>query len=112
MSNLTYVRWRKGDSRRMREFPALTSEHPSYTTPCLLCGYSLGSDTGGVQLLAVGPDDDENRTKHEQGRWYSAAALIVHTSCLADLDDAHIETLVADLRLEFTSDRTGPPTPP
>lgn len=96
-SNITYVRWQREQSRRCREFGPLDREHPAYKAPCILCRYSLGSDTVGVQLVAVGPDDPRAEADHERGRWYSAIAVCVHTSCLAQLTDDDLEVVVREL---------------
>lgn len=99
-SNQTYVRWQKDEPRRGRTFAPLDPPHPAYEAPCVLCGYSLGSDRGpdAVTLVAVGPDADEQE-RHDAGRWYSALAVLVHTSCAAPLDEPALAVLAAELEL-------------
>lgn len=97
MSNLTFLRWKRGEPRRGRPFPALQLGHPSYDTACVLCNYSLGSDLGGVTLVAVGPSDEEDREHHNAGRWYSAMAVLVHTTCSEHINDLDLELVVAEL---------------
>lgn len=99
-SNVTYVRWQRDQPRRGRVFPALAEDHPAHHAPCPLCGLPLGTDPAGkgVQLLAIGPDDDDAAYfRHHDGRWYSALAVIVHAAELEPLTDEEVERLVAEL---------------
>ena len=97
-SNMTFVRWRMQESRRLRAFPPRSPDHPATNAQCLICNHRIGSDVG-MQLLAVGPDpeDAEDVAKALAGRWFTACALIVHEPCLAGLDDTQVETLVGEL---------------
>lgn len=100
-SNSTYVRWAPAESRRVREFDGpLAADHPAFLAPCPFCTYRLGDDVGGqpgVALVALGPDDDETRERHEAGRWYSALAIVVHTKCVRGMDDAELEQACTEL---------------
>jgi hypothetical protein len=79
--NMTYVRWQKGEPRESRVFPPLAPTHPCYTTPCTLCTDPLGNGRK-VQLLALGPEDEEEREKFAQGGWISALAILLHAACI------------------------------
>ncbi|SEF34335.1 hypothetical protein SAMN05421837_107326 [Amycolatopsis pretoriensis] len=87
----TYVRWRSGAPREGRAFPPLGPGHPAYRDVCPACDHFLGNGLP-VQILAIGPTDDEARDRHRAGRWYSALALLFHAACLGsnivDLADA------------------------
>lgn len=78
---MAFVRWRSGDSREGRVLPPMSADHPAFTDPCPACRTPLG-DGRPVQLLAIGPTDDEDRARHTNGAWYSALALLFHTACL------------------------------
>jgi hypothetical protein len=80
-TNLTYMRWQKDEPREGRVFPPLPLTHPSYTTPCLLCTDPLGNGHK-VQLLALGPEDEEDRAKFATGGWISALAMLLHAACI------------------------------
>ena len=77
----TFIRWKPGEPRESRVFPPLTAGHPAAGDSCPACGECLGDGTP-VQLLTIGPTDDEDREKHRAGRWYSAFALLFHADCL------------------------------
>jgi hypothetical protein len=77
----TFVRWRAGARRESRLLPPLAGDHPAANRPCPACWIPLG-DGRPVQLLAIGPTDDETRVQHEALRWYSALALLLHADCL------------------------------
>lgn len=95
-SNVTYVRWRAGESRRGRVFPPLAAAHPASSAFCVIGGGMLGT-AEPVQLLIVGPSDEVDRELHNAGRFYSAGAVVVHERCLAQLDDNEVENLVKGL---------------
>jgi hypothetical protein len=80
-TNMTYVRWQKDEPRESRVFPPLLATHPSYTTPCVLCTDPLGNGHK-VQLLALGPEDEEDRGKFAAGGWISALAILLHAACI------------------------------
>lgn len=84
-SNITYVRWRRDESREARVFPPLAPEHPAYAADCFLCSEPLGNG-GQVQLLALGPEDADDRAKHVEGRWYSALAILLHAACVQGVE--------------------------
>lgn len=86
----TYVRWRRGESRRGRVFAALDARHPAANTFCLICNHWIGN-VEKTQLVAVGPDDAEDRVYHDEGSWYTARALIVHERCLRAVSDEEVE---------------------
>jgi len=62
-------------------FPALSESHSAYDADCWLCGKPLGNGSQ-VQLLAIGPEDEADRIKHHEGRWYSALAILLHAACV------------------------------
>jgi hypothetical protein len=95
-SNVTYVRWRAGESRRGRVFPSLEDAHPASRAFCVIGGGMLGT-AEPVQLVIVGPSDEVDREQHAEGRWYSAGAVVVHKRCLDELDDNEVEGLVKGL---------------
>ena len=105
---MIYVRWRKGESRRGRVFPQ--AGQIGYQ-PCPHCGVPLAADLP-IQLIAVGPDDDEGCSRYEAGRWFSCTAVAMHASCADCLTDDELETLISELVLLDTKDlRDGPVTP-
>lgn len=61
--------------------------------PCSACGSLLG-DGRSVQLLAIGPSDDEDREAHASGNWYSAVAIVLHADCLGMTPNAAEATAV------------------
>jgi hypothetical protein len=79
MTMKTYIRWQKDQSRLGRELPPLNNLHPAGHLLCSVCEEQLGNGTP-VRLVAIGPEESD-RGKHEQGRWYSAVAIIIHSSC-------------------------------
>lgn len=90
----TYVRWRRGESRRGRVFAALDAGHPAVGTLCVICDRRIGN-VEETQLVAVGPDNAEGRVDHDEGSWYTAGALIVHERCLRAASDEEVEIFVA-----------------
>lgn len=89
-SNVTYVRWKAGEPRRGRVFPALTPGHPAHAAPCALCGGDLGD--ASVQLLVVS-DAAEPAAEH----WHAAEAALTHETCLAPLTDSEMEAAIGEL---------------
>jgi hypothetical protein len=77
----TYVRWKVGELRESRVIGPLDPGHVVARWPCVACTQPLGNGQP-VQLLAIGPDSDENRAKCRDGRWFSALAITVHAACL------------------------------
>ena len=98
MSNLTYVRWQRDEPRPCRVFDPLTEEHPAYFSLCLACDLKLGNGAP-VQLVAVEPSDPEDREKFERGGWVTAAAVLLHESCVSDMSAAGLEQFVSQLRV-------------
>lgn len=91
--NITFVRWRAGESRRGRVFDTPTADHPAARLECALCPELLG--TAPWQLLILGTLGELNaQIRHDAGQWYAAAAAVVHRACLDGLDDAQIETVI------------------
>lgn len=97
-SGMTYVRWQRDEPRRCRVFPPLRPPHPSYTAPCLVCDEWLGNGDQ-IQLIVVGPTNDEDRAKHEAGGWYNAGGVLVHQVCADRLDDDGLQEFVAPLAI-------------
>lgn len=99
-SNATFVRWRRGESRRCRVFPALEPDHPAFDAMCLLCAHKLGLDVAeqGVRLVAVGPEAVD-RERFMQGRWTGCHALICHTYCVAQRSDLELDEFVLAIRM-------------
>lgn len=95
---MIYVRWRRDQSRRCRVFPPLAPDHPHAHVPCPSCGTAVGSVVP-VQLIAVGPTDDEDRVRHEELRWYNAGAVVAHKGCVDALSESDVERLVSGLEL-------------
>lgn len=100
ISNVAPVRWRRDEGRRGPVYPGLRADHPAVTVNDVLCGAPIGTEEP-VQLLVVGPDNnnDEDRERHEAGRWYTALAVLVHKKCLARLSDDQVEAAVSELSL-------------
>ena len=94
---MIYVRWRRGESRRGRVFPAPQPGHPLHATDCVACGGALYSDSGDIVLIAVGPVDEDERERHEAGRWYNAGAVAVHVADVESMTDAELDALCAEL---------------
>jgi hypothetical protein len=97
-SNVTAVRWKSDLSRRCHVFEPLGADHPAVAATCVFCLQLIGT-TAPVQLVAIGPfpDDDEAQEKHEAGRWYSAAAIVVHRPCVGALDNTQLEQVICSL---------------
>lgn len=96
-SNVTYLRWRNGESRRGPTFNPPDPDHPLFVNqvPCLICNDLLAGHR--TQLLVIGPDDVEDQAKHDSGRWYAALAVVAHERCLSQLSDTDVEDLVSGL---------------
>ena len=94
--NVAYVRWQRDESRRGRTFPGLPDDHPAVSAIDVLCERPLG-EREPVQLLVVGPEDDDDRKRHASGRWYWAVAVVVHERCLARLTDDELGLVVGEL---------------
>lgn len=76
---------------RIRDFLALSADHPLRDTPCGTCGEVLGDSP--VTLMAVGPMDDEDQGRHDAGLWYSAGGVMVHTGdCVNHFDPEDLWT--------------------
>lgn len=99
----TYVRWRKGESRRCRVFPGVPAEDD--WGECLVCGFYLASDASGagVQLIALFPAEHD-RDKFDEGRWSTCHALLLHHSCAEHLSDAELDELADELQTEGPTD--------
>lgn len=81
-----YVRcWQKDQPREGRTFDDLAPGHPAFHAPCFLCHEPLGDGTP-VQLLVIGPDNEEAREKHAAGDQYLAAAMLLHARCLTGVE--------------------------
>jgi hypothetical protein len=76
-----YVRWKKDEPRVITTLPHLPMGNPASWDLCALCDGGLGN-TLPVVLFALGPDDERNRVRHAEGRWYSARALVLHAECV------------------------------
>lgn len=97
MTNTTYVRWQRAEARAQRAFLPLTVNHPAYSVPCAQCGRPLGDGTD-VQLLVIGPDDQESRQQHDDGHWYAALAILLHVACVRQLEDhGAVEDFIAGI---------------
>lgn len=97
-SNIAPIRWKSSESRRARVFDPLGADHPAAAATCVFCDQQIGTTTP-VQIVVVGPDlrDDENRERHEAGRWYSALGVLVHEPCADALDDTQLERVIGEL---------------
>lgn len=62
-------------------FPPLKADHPAFGADCWLCSEPLGNEAP-VQLLVLGPENEQDRLKHAEGGWYSAAAILLHGACV------------------------------
>lgn len=93
---LTFVRWRRGESRRGRTGDSLPIDHPATGTACPACRKPIMVGQPW-QLLAVGPTDAESAARHDAGRWYSAGATLCHRGCLDGLPDAALTDLADSL---------------
>jgi hypothetical protein len=89
-----HVRWRRGESRRGREFtqidPAIRKMR------CPECMRPLSSP---YTIVAVGPVDADEIDRYEAGRWFNAGATLLHTSCLDPLDDLELDQLCREMRV-------------
>jgi hypothetical protein len=81
MTSVAYVRWKPGEPRESLLLGPLTPDHPAAQFPCLCCGEPL-ADGRPVQLLAIGPDDEDSRAKCAAGGWHTALALPLHAECI------------------------------
>lgn len=94
---MIYVRWRKGESRRQRELPPLSPDHPCAAQPCVRCDYDVAQPGKPVTIVAVGPVDDDERARFDEGRWCNVGAVLMHSDCLAGMSDAELEVLMLEL---------------
>lgn len=78
---ITYVRWRRDQPREGGVCKLLEPGNAMALWDCPACGRPLGTEHP-VQLLAIGPLNDEDRDRHRAGGWYSAVALVMHAHCL------------------------------
>lgn len=92
---MIYVRWKKGESRRGREF---TGKDPAINRmACTSCLWPIGDDPGSYTLVAVGPLSPEDEALYEAGKWFNAGATLLHTSCLDRLNDLELDQLCREL---------------
>lgn len=64
------------------KFGPKSSDHPSIGEICKVCGKSF-KEGDYTTLIALGPSDDEQRTRVKEGRSYNAVAVEVHWDCCA-----------------------------
>lgn len=96
MSNMTYVRWAKGEDRRGRMFDPLSADHPAASSRCDVCGSPLGNGER-VQLVAVAPDP-EDQEKFDSGSWCSCSSILLHEDCVSSSDQS-LEDYVRELQI-------------
>jgi hypothetical protein len=99
VTNIMFVRWRRGESRRGPTLGPLDPAHPAAPARCVLCVRPLGCHRS-TQLLIVGPrvDDVADNNAHHAHAWYPALAVIVHTDCMrAHHTDEALEDIVLRL---------------
>jgi hypothetical protein len=99
-TNVTFLRWRRGEPRAGRTFAGPEPDHPAHAASCVACGERLG-DGRAIQVVAIGPDPDdaEDVLRDARGLWYSAVAVIIHADDVADLGESGLERLVGQLAL-------------
>lgn len=93
---MIYVRWKRGESRRGAVFPAVSPDHFLWNEPCVQCSHLLGNGEE-IQLVAVGPVDDDERERHNADRWYNAGAVALHRRDVDTMSDAELDALCAEL---------------
>lgn len=93
---MIFVRWKRGESRRGRVFPGPVDGDPLFNDRCVQCGDYLGGN-GDIQLIAVGPVSEDERGRHDEGRWYNAGAVALHRVDVDGLSDAELDALCAEL---------------
>lgn len=103
---MIYIRWRAGEPRRGRVFDPLAADHPATMLPCHGCDQPIGT-TVPTQLIAAGPDSEDNQAKHDAGSWYSAAAILLHKGCADALTDEGLDLLISEL----VADKPAAPEP-
>jgi len=81
-TNVMYVRWQKDEPRESRVWAPLEIGHPAFDAECFLCGEDLGGTGKRVQSVVLGPEDEHTRLRHREGRWYAAAAILLHAECV------------------------------
>lgn len=97
--NGIFVRWKPGEPRRGRTFDPLRAGHPLYNSGCVVCPRPLGDGTP-VTAIAVGPHDEESRERHDEGRWYSAQAALIHERCADYHTEKGLDWLVGGLAIK------------
>lgn len=79
----------------------MAADHPAAAHPCPVCdlGIAAGPDPMPFVLVAVGPEPDDaaDQAAHDAGRWYAAAAVLIHQPCADELTDEALEQLCAEL---------------
>lgn len=84
MATVIFVRWQRDEPRLGRVFepfdPVEAGE--AIHEVCPECLDQMGIERR-TRLLIIGPTDEDDRLKHEAGRWYSAGAVLLHEDCAA-----------------------------
>jgi len=62
------------------KFGPKPADHPSVGEKCKVCGREF-REGDYTTLVPLGPGDDEERSKAEQGKPYNAVAIEVHWEC-------------------------------
>jgi hypothetical protein len=98
-----YVRWRKGEPRRCRDFERVNDSAAGDF--CFLCADLMYNRP--ATLVAVGPDGDEGKEKFEDGRWFTCAAVAAHTECVDQCNDDELADYVGDIVLRVEEVNEG-----
>lgn len=97
---MIYVRWKRDESRRGRVFPPPQPDHFLYDQPCFRCNNLLSVPVNRapeIQLIAVGPVDEDEQIRHNEGRWYNAGAVALHHACASGMTDEDLDQLCSEL---------------
>jgi hypothetical protein len=73
-------RWRIGEPREGRIYPALPADHPLAQRLCA-CGDPL-SNGRPLQTYTILPDNPEGREAHSAGDWHDSMAALLHQRCV------------------------------
>lgn len=95
---MIFARWKNGESRRINVRDPLAADDPHVTLPCPACDKPIGTSRR-VQVVAVGPVDEQDERAHNEDLWYLAVAALMHQDCADRLTDSSLDLLISELAI-------------